>query len=61
MIGNTTPPVGQVLLAICGIEKLNFEKTLRELWPMIILLLIALFIIILIPQTVLAIPDALFR
>jgi len=61
MIGNTTPPVGQVLLAVCGIEKLNFEKTLRELWPMILVLLVALVIIILIPQTVLAIPNALFR
>lgn len=61
MIGNTTPPVGQVLLAVCGIEKLNFEKTLRELWPMILVLLVALVIIILIPKTVLAIPNALFR
>ena len=61
MIGNTTPPVGQVLLAVCGIEKLSFEKIIRELWPMIILLLVALAIIIMVPQTVLAIPNALFR
>ena len=60
MIGNTTPPVGQVLLAVCGIEKLHFEKTIRELLPMIFLLIIALAIIILLPQTVLAIPNALF-
>jgi tripartite ATP-independent transporter DctM subunit len=61
MIGNTTPPVGQVLLAVCGIEKLNFGKTLKALWPMIGLLIIALAIIILVPQTVLAIPNALFK
>jgi tripartite ATP-independent transporter DctM subunit len=60
MIGNTTPPVGQVLLAMCGIEKLNYEKTLKELWPLIGVLIIALVLIILIPQTVLAIPNALF-
>lgn len=61
MIGNTTPPVGQVLLAVCGIEKLNFGKTLKALWPMIGLLIIALAITILVPQTVLAIPNALFK
>lgn len=61
MIGNTTPPVGQVLLAVCGIEKLNFGKTLKALWPMIGLLIIALAIIILVPQTVLVIPNALFK
>jgi len=61
MIGNTTPPVGQVLLAVIGIEKLNFERTLKELWPQIGVLVVAMVIIILIPQTVLAIPNALFK
>lgn len=61
MIGNTTPPVGQVLMAVCGIEKLNFDKTVKALWPMIVLLVIALAIVILVPSTVLAIPNALFK
>lgn len=61
MIGNTTPPVGQVLLAVVGIEKLNFEKTLKELWPQIGVLIVALIVIILIPQTVLSIPNLLFK
>ncbi|ORC36977.1 hypothetical protein B4O97_04960 [Marispirochaeta aestuarii] len=60
MIGNTTPPVGVVLMTVCGIKKLNYESTLRELWPMIVVLFIALALIIAIPQSVLAIPNALF-
>ena len=60
MIGNTTPPVGVVLMTVCGIKKLSYEKTVKELWPMILVLLIALALIIIIPQSVLAIPDALF-
>ncbi len=60
MIGNTTPPVGVVLMTVCGIEKLNFEKTLRELWPQICMLVVALVLIIIFPKSVTAIPNALF-
>jgi tripartite ATP-independent transporter DctM subunit len=60
MIGNTTPPVGVVLMTVCGIEKLSYEKTLKELWPMIAVLLIALALIIIFPGAVLAIPNAIF-
>ena len=60
MIGNTTPPVGVVLMTVCGIKKLSYEKTVKELWPMILVLFVALALIIIIPQSVLAIPDALF-
>lgn len=60
MIGNTTPPVGVVLMTVCGVEKLSYEKTLKELWPQIIMLMAALLLIIISPQIVLAIPNALF-
>lgn len=60
MIGNTTPPVGVVLMTVCGVEKLNYEKTLKELWPFILMLLAALVLIIVFPQSVMAIPNALF-
>jgi len=60
MIGNTTPPVGIVLMTVCGIEKLSFEKTLKELWPQIGMLMIALVLIIVFPQIVLAVPNLLF-
>ncbi len=60
MIGNTTPPVGVVLMTVCGIKKISYERTIRELWPMILMLLAGLVLIILIPQSVLAIPNALF-
>jgi len=60
MIGNTTPPVGVVLMTVCAVEKLNFEKTLKELWPQIGMLIIALALIIIFPKSVTAIPNALF-
>ena len=61
MIGNTTPPVGVVLMTVCSIEKLDYSKTLKELFPQIGVLLIALLFIILFPQTVLALPNMLFN
>jgi TRAP-type C4-dicarboxylate transport system permease large subunit len=48
-------------MTVCSVEKLTYEKTLRELWPLIGLLFVALAIIIIFPQTVLAIPNALFN
>jgi tripartite ATP-independent transporter DctM subunit len=60
MIGNATPPVGVVLMTVCGVENLSYEKTLRELMPMIVMLLIALAFIIIFPSTVLLIPNAIF-
>jgi tripartite ATP-independent transporter DctM subunit len=60
MIGNTTPPVGVVLMTVCGIEKLSYEDTLKELFPMIFVLLVALVLIIIFPGAILAIPNALF-
>lgn len=56
MIGNITPPVGVVLMSVCSIEKLNFEKVVRELWPWIILLFAFLVVIILLPDLVLFLP-----
>lgn len=61
MIGNTTPPVGVVLMTVCGMEGLNYEKTVFELLPFIGILVAALVIIIIFPQSVLAVPNALFR
>ena len=60
MIGNTTPPVGVVLMTVCGVEKLSYEETLKELWPLIGLLIAALVLIIIFPQSVMALPNALF-
>ncbi len=57
MIGNITPPVGVVLMTVCSVEKLSFEKVVRELWPWIVLLFAFLIVIIAFPQLTLFLPN----
>jgi tripartite ATP-independent transporter DctM subunit len=61
MIGNLTPPVGVVLMTVCGLEGLNMEKATRAMLPFLALLFGLLIVIILLPQTVLYLPNLLFR
>ena len=61
MIGNLTPPVGVVLITVCSIEKLNFEKAVAALTPFILVLLGLLVFVTLTPQTVLFLPNLLFN
>ncbi len=61
MIGNITPPVGIVLMTVCGIEKLDFGKVVKALWPFIFVLIVLLAIITLFPHLVLFVPNLLFR
>lgn len=57
MIGNITPPVGVVLMTVCSVEKLNFEKVCKELWPWILLLMGFLVFLVLCPQVVMFLPN----
>lgn len=57
MIGNITPPVGVVLMAVTSIEQLSFEKVVRELWPWIVLLFGFLVALIFLPGLVLWLPN----
>ena len=61
MIGNLTPPVGVVLMTVCGIEKLSMEAMSKAMLPFIILLFALLAFIILVPQTVMFLPNLLFN
>ncbi len=61
MIGNLTPPVGVVLMTVCGIEKLNIEKATAAVMPFILMLFALLAFIIVVPQTVLFLPNLLFN
>jgi tripartite ATP-independent transporter DctM subunit len=61
MIGNLTPPLGGILFITCRVAELKVVDLLKELWPFIIGLLIALMIITYVPQTVLWLPNLFMK
>ncbi|MEP7275935.1 MAG: TRAP transporter large permease [Betaproteobacteria bacterium] len=56
MIGLVTPPVGLVMYVVMQITGLKLETFLRALWPFLLALLVALFVITYIPSLVLFLP-----
>lgn len=52
MIGLLTPPFGMLLFITAGIGKVSLKDMIREVMPLICVLLIALAIITYIPETV---------
>jgi tripartite ATP-independent transporter DctM subunit len=58
MIGLITPPYGELLFLISGVSKIPLAGLIREIWGFILTLLVALLLIILIPDLVLFIPRA---
>jgi tripartite ATP-independent transporter DctM subunit len=56
-IGMLTPPMGSILFITCKVAELNLKDLLKELWPFLIWLIIALMIITYIPQTVTWLPS----
>nr|WP_275981968.1 TRAP transporter large permease subunit [Frigidibacter sp. ROC022] len=51
-----TPPYGELLFLIGGVSKIPLSELIREIWSFILTLLVALLLIILFPDLVLAIP-----
>jgi tripartite ATP-independent transporter DctM subunit len=61
MIGMLTPPFGQVTFVTCRVAGLKMQELLKELWPYMCWLLIALLIVTFVPQTVTWLPDLLIK
>jgi tripartite ATP-independent transporter DctM subunit len=61
MIGLLTPPMGGVLFVTCRVAELKLTELLKELWPFIIWLFIALIIVTYFPQTVLWFPSLFMK
>ena len=53
MIGLVTPPFGMLLFITAGIGNISLKPLIKEVLPLILMLLIALGIITYIPETVL--------
>ena len=56
MIGLITPPYGVLLFVINGLTGIALRDMMREIWPFILILIVALLIMVLLPETVLWLP-----
>jgi tripartite ATP-independent transporter DctM subunit len=59
MIGTVTPPVGVGMYIVCSLGKMTMMEFAREVWPFIIALTIALFMVTYIPALALWLPNLL--
>ncbi len=58
-IGLLTPPVGMNMFIVCAIGKITVKEYTREVWPFVIVLLLALLVITYVPATVLFLANRL--
>jgi tripartite ATP-independent transporter DctM subunit len=61
MIGMITPPMGGLLFVTCKVAELKLLDLLKESWPFIIWLVVALMIVTYVPQTVLWLPSLVMK
>jgi tripartite ATP-independent transporter DctM subunit len=61
MLGLLTPPMGGLLFVTCKVAELKLMDLLKEVWPFIIMLIIALGIVTYVPQTVLWLPSLFMK
>ncbi len=58
MIGLITPPMGQLVFLLSGITGIKVASILNEVWIMLGLLILALFVLVFVPQITLWLPIA---
>jgi TRAP-type C4-dicarboxylate transport system permease large subunit len=56
MIGLITPPYGILLFVINAVSRIPLGEVVREVWPFLIVLILALVLMILVPDIVLFLP-----
>ena len=59
MIGTVTPPVGTIMYVVCALGKISISQFAREIWPFLIALVIALFLVTYVPFLSLWLPNLL--
>jgi C4-dicarboxylate transporter, DctM subunit len=55
-IGLITPPYGMILFVIAGVNRIPIRQILREIWPFIAVLIVALAIVTYVPEVTLFLP-----
>ncbi len=59
MIGLSTPPFGMVLFIVTGIGKTQMSKVIKEILPMVAIMILLLFACTYIPQIVMFLPNTM--
>jgi tripartite ATP-independent transporter DctM subunit len=59
MIGTITPPVGMIMYVVCALGNVGIGEFSREVWPFLIALMIALFLVTYIPALAMWLPNLL--
>jgi len=57
MIGTITPPVGTIMYVVCGLNKITIAEFSREIWPFVIALIIAMFLVTYMPFLAMWLPN----
>ncbi len=57
MIGGVTPPFGSMMFTTCSVTKVPVGAFMREIWPFIIALLVALLLVTYVPAVVMFLPN----
>jgi tripartite ATP-independent transporter DctM subunit len=61
MIGNLTPPLGGIMFVTCKVAGVKMSEFLKECWPFICWLIIALIVVTYVPQTVTWLPSLFMK
>jgi tripartite ATP-independent transporter DctM subunit len=61
MIGQLTPPMGGTMFITCKVANISLTDLLKELWPFLVGLVIALMIVTYVPQTVTWLPSLFIK
>ena len=61
MIGLSTPPFGMLLFITSQLGKTKLADMIREIWPMIVIMIIELFLMTYIPDLIMFLPNHLMR
>ena len=61
MIGLSTPPFGMLLFITSQLGKTKLADMIKEIWPMIIIMIVELFLMTYIPNLIMFIPNHLMR
>jgi tripartite ATP-independent transporter DctM subunit len=61
MIGLSTPPFGMLLFIVSGISGTPLKVIIKEIFPMLLMLIVVLFLITYIPEIVMFIPNTIWK